>query len=214
MSRSHKQLIPTIILLALPLFLCAQQTHLKFQGLLSDFHKDPIANESFSLSIELIPAKSPTAVWSNTIACSSSETGWFGFDIENMEKWLSEEQGHDIKMVLLFRATEPTGWIKEGEDFELSYTFKASQSAGLNAIVITRTDGAELIKHGEDDFAAFKDSYPFGYITGGFMLSQVPLDQERANADLREWIIPGKSPEGPSRAVKGGFHSGGYRKRN
>jgi hypothetical protein len=79
---------------------------------------------------------------------------------------------------------------------------------------MARMEGSELSVHQEDNLYAFKDEYPFGYLTGGFLLTDSPPVNETSKDDLRHWIIPDPTESGAAtRGVKGGFPQGGYRKR-
>jgi hypothetical protein len=70
--------------------------------------------------------------------------------------------------------------------------------------------------HSEEHLFAFKDLYPFAYLTGGFLMTDTPPISAQSLADLREWLTPDALDENDdtSRGVKGGFPVGGYHKKN
>ena len=76
-------------------------------------------------------------------------------------------------------------------------------------------EGTELDSYSEDHLYAFKDQYPFAYLTGGFLMTDQPPVTEQSIADLKQWLLPDDQNEDGtlSRGVKGGFPAGGYYKK-
>jgi len=77
-------------------------------------------------------------------------------------------------------------------------------------------EGSELVVHTENHLFAFKDQYPFAYLTGGFLITDKPPVSTQSISDLQQWLLPVDQDEdgAPSRGVKGGFPAGGYYKKN
>jgi len=187
---------------------------LDFQGVLHDIEGNRIANESFDLNVQL-KMPSGSGIWFEFSSVTHSDPeGWFGFRISEVSRYLKGDEpfSDPVQISLEILPNSETEWIEKGGDFELSYTL-SSQTDGQNKhLEMTRMEGSELVAHAEDEFRAFKDSYPFGYITGGFLLSHhATVSQELIN-DLKQWILPESAEEegAASRGVKGGFPTGGY----
>jgi len=210
--------------LLIALFICAlcpiagQAVYdLDFQGVLHDIDGNRVANESFNLNVQL---KKPSGsdIWFEFSSVTHSDAeGWFGFHISEISRYLIGEDpfSDPVLISLEILPNSETEWIDEGGDFELSYTLSSQTDGEKKDMEMTRMEGSKLVAHSEDHFHAFKDSYPFGYITGGFLLSdQPPVEQELIN-DLKQWILPESSEEegAASRGVKGGFPTGGYYKK-
>jgi len=190
---------------------------LNFQGLLSDIEGQRVVNESFDLRVELLRASGSETLFEFSSVTQSDQEGWFGFNIAEISRFLNGEDpfSDPVLIKMEFTPNSSTQWIKAGEDFLLSYTLKSITEAGQTSLQMTRMEGSNLQVHAEDHLHAFKDEYPFAYLTGGFLLSnQPPLDQELI-ADLKKWIVPEESDEegAVSRGVKGGFPTGGYYKK-
>ena len=187
---------------------------LNFQGLLSDIDGQRVANESFDLKVELLRASGSETIFDFSSVAQSDQEGWFGFNISEISRFLNEDEpfSEPLLIKMEFTPNSNTKWIKAGEDFVLSYTLKSSPEGAETALEMIRMEGSKLQVHAEDHLHAFKDEYPFAYLTGGFLLSdQSPIDQELI-ADLKRWIVPDESDEegAASRGVKGGFPTGGY----
>lgn len=187
---------------------------LNFQGVLSDIEGQRVVNESFDLKVELKHVSGSEKLFEFSSVTQSDEEGWFGFNISEISKFLNGDNPFSepvlIKMEILPNSS--TKWMKPGEDFVLSYTLKSTSAEGQLSVEMTRMEGSKLQLHTEEHLHAFKDEYPFAYITGGFLLSdQSPLEQELIK-DLKRWIVPDESDEegAASRGVKGGFPTGGY----
>lgn len=187
---------------------------LNFQGLLSDIEGNRVANESFDLRVELSQAPGSETLFEFSSATQSDQEGWIGFTISEISRFLkgTEPFADPLLIKMEFTPNSSTKWIKTGEDFMLSYTLKSNTEEGKTSLQMTRMEGSKLQVHAEDHLHAFKDEYPFAYLTGGFLLSdQPPVDHELIN-DLKKWIVPDESDEegAASRGVKGGFPTGGY----
>ena len=109
-----------------------------------------------------------------------------------------------------------TSWMRKGDEFLVTYTLTPEQPDQTIHMKMTRMEGSDLVVHSEDHLYAFKDQYPFAYLTGGFVLTDQPPVSEESIADLRQWLSPSGQVERSegSRGVKGGFPVGGYRKKN
>ena len=187
---------------------------LNFQGVLNDIEGKRIANESFDLSVQLKWVSGSETLFEFSSTTKTDQEGWFGFNISEISRFLKEGEPFSdpilIKMELLPNSS--TTWIKQGEDFELSYSLASQQSEQTKEIEMTRMEGSKLTAHSEDHLHAFRDEYPFAYLTGGFLLTDQPPLSNELISDLKHWILPDESEgEGDaSRGVKGGFPTGGY----
>jgi len=190
---------------------------LNFQGLLSDIEGQRVANESFDLKVELKRASGSEILFEFSSVAHSDEEGWFGFTISEISRFLDGNNpfSDPVLIQMEFVPNSQTKWMKAGEDFVLTYTLRSSTTDDQATLEMERMEGSKLQVHAEDHLHAFKDEYPFAYLTGGFLLTdQPPLDQE-LTADLKRWIVPEESDEegAASRGVKGGFPTGGYYKK-
>lgn len=187
---------------------------LNFQGLLSDIEGNRIANESFDLRVKLKHASGSEVLFEFSSVTISDQEGWFGFNISEISGFLNASTpfSDPLLIEMEFLPNSSTQWIKQGEDFMLSYTLSSLEKKDQASLEITRMEGSKLMVHAEDHLHAFKDEYPFAYLTGGFLLTdQPPLNEELIN-DLKKWIVPDESDDegAASRGVKGGFPTGGY----
>jgi hypothetical protein len=187
-----------------------------FQGLLEDIEGNGIGNERFSLTILLLPQTGQEALYRITSEKVTDEAGWFGFTLNDIAAILPEIRNPEKSMVirLEFYPVENTEWIREGEDFMVSYTLK---STGVSSApyTLTRMEGSRLVAHAEEHLMAFKDVDPFGYLIGGFLVTDQPPVSAQFIADLKDWLTPDPSEElEDSRGVKGAFPVGGYHKKN
>lgn len=187
---------------------------LNFQGVLKDIEGNRMANEGFDLYVQLKKASGSDTLFDFTSATTTDPEGWFGFNISEISRFLNDDQPFSVPLQIRmeFLPKSSTTWIKEGSDFELSYTLSSKQGEESKTMEMTRMEGSKLLVHAENQFHAFKDQYPFAYITGGFLLTdQPPLDKELID-DLKQWILPENTEDegAVSRGVKGGFPTGGY----
>jgi hypothetical protein len=190
---------------------------LNFQGLLSDIEGQRVTNESFDLKVELSRASGSEILFEFSSVAQSDQEGWFGFTISEISRFLNGDKpfSDPVLIQMEFVPNSNTKWMKSGEDFMLSYTLKSTTGDDQTTLEMVRMEGSKLQVHAEDHLHAFKDEYPFAYLTGGFLLTaQPPLDQELIT-DLKRWIVPEESDEegAASRGVKGGFPTGGYYKK-
>ena len=190
---------------------------LNFQGLLTDESGEIMAGESFDLSVVLSsPESGKSELWSYSEVCTSDENGWFTYSIPEISRFLETQKNEDKSLVIKmeFLPNSNTKWLSADEDFLVSYTITASNTDDEINLVLSRMEGAELTAHVEDHLFAFKDDYPFAYLTAGFLLTDAPPLNNTSIDDLRQWISPESSEvDSTSRGVKGGFPKGGYRKR-
>lgn len=190
---------------------------LNFQGLFSDSQGKSISNEEFDLSVKVLSVNDNNTLWESRMSAKTDDKGWFGFSINKVSQLFAtggELKQLEVKLELL--PNEKTRWLRKGDDFMVSYNISPSKEGGILKFNITRVEGSELVYHHEDHLHAFKDQYPFYYLTGGFIMTdQLPVGSG-AMADLRQWISPDSDAEvgAASRGVKGGFPKGGYRKKN
>lgn len=218
MNRIKKRMIlSTAVLLGLVLSGMGQSTFdLNFQGMLADIQSNRIANEQFDLSIKVL-SEAGASLWEVKSAAKTDEEGWFGFPIQGFSRFLLD-QGQIRETVVIrmeILPNEMTKFLRKGDDFMVSYTVKPSQVGGELNFSITRMEGTDLAVHSEEHLYAFKDQYPFAFLTGGFLLTDKPPVNKGSEADLKQWVSPDEeSVEGTaSRGVKGGFATGGYRKK-
>ncbi len=190
---------------------------LNFQGMLSDIQGNPIHDEPFNLTVQLLSEESGAALFEFSSSTATDEYGWFGFTISEISRYLME--GRELKHSAVIRMQmEPnvqTRWLAEGEDFLVTYALSPATMGHTTQLKITRMEGSELMVHSEDHLFAYKDQYPFAYLTGGFLMTDRPPVSEQSIDDLKQWLMP-READGdgiPSRGVKGGFPQGGYYKK-
>ncbi len=190
---------------------------LNFQGLLTDASGEIMAGESFDLSVILSSSESgKNELWSYSEVSNTDENGWFTYSIPEISQFLGTKQNEDNSLVIKmeFLPNSNTKWLSEDEDFLVSYTITTSNTDDALKLTLSRMEGAELTSHVEDHLFAFKDDYPFAYLTAGFLLTDSPPLNKTSIDDLRQWISPESSEtDSTTRGVKGGFPKGGYRKR-
>lgn len=191
---------------------------LVFQGMLNDVNGNPIGNEQFRLSLTLRDDLRQETLWNSQSLTETDEEGWFGYSIPAISRYLVSEDGIGVPVIIQmdFLSGNGTGWISAGDEFTVTYTLTPSIADGSFRVQIQRVEGTELLAHSEEHLYAFKDQYPFAYLTGGFLLTDKPPVETNAIADLRQWLFPDEQlePGSGSRGVKGGFPVGGYRKKN
>jgi len=191
---------------------------LSFQGILTDGEGQEISNEHFDLTVKLLTAEpGRTVLWSQASRAKTDEHGWFGFTVPDISGYLME--GGSVKEPVVISLemfpNQHTCWIKEPQDFMVSYTLTPELKDNALHLKMSRMEGSELEMHLEDHLYAFKDEYPFAYLMGGFLLSDAPPIDQNSVGDLRQWIVPDPTDSGAAtRGVKGGFPKGGYRKKN
>ncbi len=211
----------TLIIAALFAFLLTTSgqaaIELNFQGLLTDASGEIMAGESFDLSVILSSSESgKNELWSYSEISTTDENGWFTYSVPEISQFLETEQNEDNSLVIKmeFLPNSNTKWLSEDEDFLVSYTIRAYNTDDAIKLTLSRMEGAELTSHVEDHLFAFKDDYPFAYLTAGFLLTDSPPLNKTSIDDLRQWISPESSEtDSITRGVKGGFPKGGYRKR-
>lgn len=189
---------------------------LNFQGLLNDIEGNRIADESFDLSVQVKQTSGSEVFFEFSSTTQSNAEGWFGFNISEISRFLNTNEpfAEPVLIHMELLPNESTKWIIQGEKFELSYILSSKQSGENQEIEMTRMEGSLLVAHYEDHLHAFKDQYPFAYLTGGFLLTDQPPLNKDVIEDLKQWIQPQESEEGSeSRGVKGGFPTGGYYKK-
>jgi hypothetical protein len=191
---------------------------LTFQGLLSDIQGNRIAAEPFDLSMKVLSVADQTILWEARSATGTDPEGWFSFTINGISAYLTEngKLTRPLVIQLSFFPREGTHWLRKGDDFQVSYTLSPIAVTGDVQLKMTRTEGSELIIHTEDHLYAFKDQYPFAYLTGGFLITDQPPISQGSVEDLQQWLSPDSEMEkdAASRGIKGGFPVGGYRKKN
>ncbi len=215
--RKQKALI-TAILFMFAFQAFGQPTiELNFQGMLTDAQGEKIANESFNFTVKLIsPDPSNTELWSHAETTTTDENGWLGFSIPEVSQHLF--MADDIKKAVVIRLeflpNSLSTWLGQQEDFMVTYTLTPTMKDDAIYLKISRMEGSELTVYLEDHLYAFKDEYPFAYLTGGFLLTDAPPLSENSIDDLKQWILPDLTEsESATRGVRGSFPKGGYRKR-
>jgi len=210
-------LIPAL-LFALLLPLSAQASiELNFQGQLTGSDKETLPGADFDFTVKLVSSDPGTTdLWSHSEAKSTDEEGWFSFSIPEISQYLDLEE--DVKKSVVIRMefapNSKTTWLKKGEDLMVTYTLTPTMKDDAIYLKMSRMEGSELTVHLEDHLYAFKDEYPFAYLTGGFLLTDMPPLNDNSIEDLKQWLSPEPSDSGvATRGVRGSFPKGGYRKR-
>lgn len=190
---------------------------LNFQGMLTNSNSDRIPGATFDFTVKLVSSEpGKTELWSHSDALYTDEDGWFSFSIPEISKYLDMEKENKKSVVIRmdFLPNSKTTWMQKGEDLMVTYTLTPTMKDDAIYLKMSRMEGSELTVHLEDHLYAFKDEYPFAYLTGGFLLTDTPPLTKNSLDDLRQWIMPEPSEkESATRGVKGGFPKGGYRKR-
>lgn len=211
-------LMSAAMIAALGILLGQTTYDLNFQGILTDIQGKCINNEQFDLLVQLRPESEQEVLFEFSSSTKTDEEGWFGYTIREMSNFIMKD-GIISKTVVIrmeFLPNENTNWIKEGDDFMVTYKVEPVEVDNSIHLKITRMEGSELVVHKENHLFAFKDQYPFAYLTGGFLITDNPPVGNQSIADLRQWLTPDDSDEdgAASRGVKGGFPAGGYYKKN
>ncbi len=211
-----KRLFPlTLLLFSLLTITNGQQIYdLNFQGRLMDKNGQGVGAEEFNLKVQLKPASKDVVLYEFSSLTRSDEQGMFGFTIKAISNFLSEGGGDPkaVRILMEFRPAPGTSWLRQDEEFMVSYTLIPVAGNNANKFKMTRLEGSELFVHFEDHLYAFKDQSPFAYLVGGFLLTdKLPISSQSID-DLRQWLSPDLQPsDAPaSRGVKGGFPKGGY----
>jgi hypothetical protein len=186
---------------------------MNFQGRLTDAAGDPISNEPFDLTVKLMSAQQgETELWSSKMATETDEEGWFSFTVPEISSYLMTED--EIKNALVisleFLPNENTSWLKQEQDFMVTYTLTPSLKDDAIYLKMTRMEGSELTFLLDENLYMFKDDYPFAYLTGGFLLTDAPPLNDESVVDLKAWIVPDPDQGSSTRGVKGGFPKAGY----
>ena len=213
-----KRRISTLLLAQLLILATAsaqQICEMKFVGKLADIQGKAICNEAFDLSVQLTREGDYKILFEIDTSASTDNEGWFEYTISEISQYLLKEDGHTHPMVIRMELlpNEKTKWMKEGEDFMVFYTLKTATDSMDTQLIMTRLEGSTLLKHAEDHLLAFKDSDPFSYLLGGFLITDNPPMGDQSISDLKQWLSPEDQDieGGASRGVKGSFPSGGYK---
>jgi hypothetical protein len=218
MNLITKRLILSVVLLISAMGSMVAQTsyEMNFQGLLAGIEGASIGEEPFTLKVQMHHPESREILYEFTSVMETDVDGWFGFTISNISEFMAEDNDTLMPVIirLEFFPMDRTTFIKDGEDFLVTYTLAPSHNAGAR-FKMTRMEGSDLAVYSEDHLDVFKDLYPFAYLTGGFLLTDIPPVDPESVAGLREWITPStlEGGEENSRGVKGAFPVGGYRKK-
>ena len=101
---------------------------LNFQGLLTDIQGEKMAVNNFDFTVKLISSESgKSELWSYSGAISTDEDGWFSFSIPEISRYL-DLKGDDKNSVVIrleFLPNTNTKWLKQGEDFLVTYTLSS-----------------------------------------------------------------------------------------
>ena len=210
-------LIPALLFSVLASTSAQANIELNFQGLLTDSDKEIIPGAAFDFTVKLVSSEpGTTELWSLSESMSTDEEGWFSFSIPEMSQYL--DLGEDVKKSVVIRMdflpNSNTTWLNRGEDLMVTYTLTPTMRDDAIYLKMSRMEGSELTMHLEDHLYAFKDEYPFAYLTGGFLLTDMPPLNNNSIDDLKQWLLPEPSDNGSAtRGVRGSFPQGGYRKR-
>ena len=184
---------------------------------LSNSDGEAITEEPFNLVVKLLTAgATDSELWKQEIQSTSDADGWVGFVIPDISAYLikGEELQGALVISLEFLPASGSKWIKQGENFYLSYTLTPTLREDGIHLRMSRLEGSELTMHQENNLFAFKDEYPFMYLTGGFLLTDNPPLDGQSVDDLHQWITPDPDDGTATRGVKGGFPQGTYRKKD
>lgn len=188
-----------------------------FRGLLADIEGEKIPEEHFDLKVQVSKVSAYEILYEFNTATYTDSGGWFGFIIPRMSQFLMEgnELSHPVEIRMEILPNKDTKWVREGEDFMVSYSLKPGSDDAENKLIMTRMEGSELEGHSEEHLCAFKDLDPFAYLLGGFLITDEPPFKNQSLLDLQQWLSPDQEDEEgeTSRGVKGGFPSGGYYKK-
>lgn len=189
------------------------QLELNIQGLLSD-KGELIADDQFNLLVNLdSPDAEGEILWSYSEHVSSNASGWFGLSIPEISQYLDIEGDAQapLRITMKFSPNSNTKWNISGGELVVIYNILPDSGNNPENMKISRDDGVELIAH--DQFLAFKDIYPYAYLTSGFLFTDTPPVTVEDKENLRQWISPEPTDPDSTRGVKGGFPKGGYRKK-
>ena len=190
---------------------------LNFQGLLTDNNMDLIPGATFDFTVKLVsPEPGKAELWSHSEVISTDEDGWFSFSIPEVSQYLDmdEDVPKSVVIRLDFIPNSKTTWLQKGEDLMVTYTLTPTKRDDAIYLKMLRMEGSELTVHLEDHLYAFKDEYPFAYLTGGFLLTDTPPINKSSLDDLKQWMVPEPTEKGSAtRGVRGSFPKGSYRKR-
>ena len=194
----------------------AQTNHeLSFQGILIDIQGQPICNDQFDLTIKLLHESEQEALYLFRSSFTTDEQGLYGFTIGAISRYFldGEEFSKKVLLQMEFLPNEQTKWMKEGDDFSVTYTIHPLLMDQNLEFKVTRMEGSELVFHSEDYLFAFKDQDPFAYLLGGFLITDHPPVSPQSIEDLKQWISPDYKEDADSRGIKGGFPAGGYHRK-
>lgn len=211
-------LMSAVIFSALGSVLGQSALDLNFQGILTDIQGNSISNEQFDLSVQLRPESGHEVLFEFKSSTDTDEEGWFGYTISEISRFILRDGKFSETVVIQmeFLPNANTRWMKQGDDFMVTYKLEPTLVDNSTQLKITRMEGTELVVHTEDHLFAFKDQYPFAYLTGGFLVTDRPPVSNQSVDDLKQWVSPDEQDEAgaASRGVKGGFPAGGYYKKN
>jgi hypothetical protein len=188
-----------------------------FRGKLADIEGEHISQEHFDLKVQISKKHASEILYAFRTSTYSDEDGWFGFVIPALSGYLPDGNEHmqPLNISLEILPNKDTEWMREGDDFLVSYTLKPYPDSAGSTFVMMRMEGSELQVHSEEHLYAFKDLDPFAYLLGGFLITDHPPLSDQNLMDLQQWLSPDPAGEEgeTSRGVKGSFPSGGYYKK-
>lgn len=188
-----------------------------FRGKLADIEGKEISAEHFDLKVQINRVAANEVFYEFKTASYSDKGGWFGFTIPKLSTYLlvEEQISQPVEIKIEILPNKDTEWLKDGEDFMVTYTLTPPLDSSFNQSVMSRMEGSVLEVHSEAHLQAFKDLDPFAYLLGGFLLTDEPPISDQSQLDLQRWLSPESDEDegGASRGVKGGFPSGGYYKK-
>jgi len=218
----HLKLSRILLLLLVQFFLITPASaqsifDLCFRGKLADIEGKEIKEEHFDLKVQITRVTAYETLYEFRTSSYSDSGGWFGFIIPGVSQFFMDETDslHPVVIIMEILPNKETEWMREGEDFMVSYTLKPTVDSTGIQLMMTRMEGSKLEVHSEDHLFAFKDLDPFAYLLGGFLITDEPPFSDQSPLDLQQWLTPESGDEdgGVSRGVKGGFPSGGYYKK-
>ncbi|MBN1132763.1 MAG: hypothetical protein JXR52_05865 [Bacteroidales bacterium] len=182
---------------------------LNYQGILSA-GDERIAQNPFNLNVKVLNQSGDRVLWKETFSLTTDSQGWFGFEINDFDRFFNPESNVSLLSVKMELAPSVSSTWKEG----LSVAYSITRLFENDSVFfkISRMDESELTFLEYQDALFYRDMYPFIYLQGGFMLS---LDETPDQLNSLRMSIEGDSAAAgekvKSRGLKGGFAVGGYR---
>lgn len=192
-----------------PLF-AQDNLEMYFQGLMisGGEEPDPFGNDEINVALTLQDLELENTLWESKFLTSTDNQGFFGFEIEDINKYFAGSENGTIILEIGLFPTINSKWETPGNNLSVSYSINKIIRNDSLLFEITRLADSQKLPFSEDNgILLIYDAYPFLFLQGGFIIS---LDRtEECLTSLRK-ILTGEL----SRGMKGGFAVGGYRNKN